>query len=219
MQEPLRRVLVIGATGLVGAEVVRRLAAHDGVQEVVALVRRAPPARPSAKVSYRVVDFDHLDSHTDAFAVDAVVSALGTTARATPDPVAYRRVELEIPLDVVTRAHRQGARRAALVSTIGANARSRASYLRQKGELEDAVRALGWERLVIARPSTLIGARPEFRLGERLGVWAGPLLPARYKPVRGDLVAAAVVEALLRDGPAEQVLDNVTLRGGAHARS
>jgi uncharacterized protein YbjT (DUF2867 family) len=204
--------MVIGATGLVGAEVVRNLATRDEVHEVIALVRRAPSARPSAKVSFRVVDFDHLDPFDDAFRVDAVVSALGTTARATPDPEAYRHIEFAIPLDVMTRAHQHGARRAALVSTIGANARSRATYLRQKGELEDAVRALGWERLVIARPSTLIGSRPDFRFNERLGVWAGPLLPARYKPVRGGQVAAAVVEALLREGAREEVLDNVTLR-------
>jgi uncharacterized protein YbjT (DUF2867 family) len=212
MPEPFRRVLVIGATGLVGAEVVRRLAARDSVAEVIALVRRAPAARPSTKVSYRVVDFGALDAVADAFAVDAVVSALGTTARATPDPVRYREVEHAIPLAVITRAHARGARRAALVSTVGANPASRATYLRQKGELERDVEALGWERLVIARPSTLIGARKDFRFNERLGVWAGPLLPARYKPVRGDQVAAATVAALVADGPAVQVLDNVTLR-------
>lgn len=208
------RVLVVGATGLVGREVVRQLADRTAVDEVVAMVRRAPPARESVKVSYRVVDFERLENLDDAFAVEAVVCALGTTARATPDPDHYRRIEVGIPLDVARRAHAAGARRFGLVSSVGADPRSRATYLRQKGELEEALQAMAWDRLVIARPSTLRGDRREFRFAERLGIWFGALLPGRYKPVRADRVAAGLVAALLRGGPAVEVLDNVTLREG-----
>jgi uncharacterized protein YbjT (DUF2867 family) len=79
------RALVIGATGLVGRDLVRRLAARSDVSEVVALVRRDPGARPSTKVSYRVVDFDRLEHLDDAFTVDAVFTALGTTLAKTRD--------------------------------------------------------------------------------------------------------------------------------------
>lgn len=208
------RVLVVGATGLVGREVVRHLADRSAVTEVVALVRRAPPARESVKVSYRVVDFERLDHLDDAFAVDAVVCAIGTTARATPDPVRYRQVEVSIPLDVARRAREAGATRFGLVSSVGADPRSRATYLRQKGELEAALRAMDWPRLVIARPSTLKGDRREFRLAERLGIWLGALMPARYKPVAAERVAAELVAAVLRGGPTVELLDNVTLRRG-----
>lgn len=208
------RILVVGATGLVGRHVVRLLGDRDGVSEVVALVRRAPPARESVKLSYRVVDFDRLEHLDDAFAVKAVICALGTTARATPDPAEYRRIEVEIPLDVARRARAAGATRFGLVSSVGANPRSRTTYLRQKGELEQALEAMGWTRLIIARPSTLQGHRREFRFAEQLGIWFGALLPARYKPVRADRVAAELVAAVLRGGRAVEVLDNVTLRRG-----
>lgn len=208
------RLLVIGATGLVGRHVVRLLGDRDGVSEVVALVRRAPPARESVKISYRVVDFDRLENLDDAFAVDTVICALGTTARATPDPVEYRRIEVEMPLDVARRARAAGATRFGLVSSVGADPASRVTYLRQKGELEQALVAMGWSRLVIARPSTLQGERREFRLAEKLGIWFGALLPTRYKPVRADRVAAELVAAVLRGGPGVEVLDNATLRKG-----
>lgn len=208
------RVLVIGATGLVGREVVRHLTDRTAVDEVVALVRRALPARESVKVSYRVVDFAQLDDLDDAFAVEAVVCALGTTARATPDPAAYRRIEVEIPLEVARRARAAGASRFGLVSSVGADPGSRATYLRQKGELEASLQAMGWPRLVIARPSTLRGDRREFRLAEKLGIWLGALLPARYKPVAAERVAAELVAAVLRGGPAVELLDNATLRRG-----
>ena len=103
------RALVIGATGLVGRHLVRRLAARADVAEVVALVRRDPGARPSIKVSYRVVDFDRLDGLDDAFAVHAVFTALGTTLRATPDKAQYRHIEVTLPRTVVERAHTAGA--------------------------------------------------------------------------------------------------------------
>jgi uncharacterized protein YbjT (DUF2867 family) len=202
------RTLVIGATGLVGRELVRQLAARDEVSEVVALGRRDPGARPSIKVSYRVVDFDHLDHLDDAFGVDAVFTALGTTAAKTRDKAQYRHIEVTIPLDVVQRAHAAGATRCGVVSSVGASATSRALYLRQKGELDEAITALGWQRLVIVKPSTLRGEREELRIAERFGVWLSPLVPARYRAVDATRVAQVLVEEVLRDGPAVHVVEN-----------
>jgi uncharacterized protein YbjT (DUF2867 family) len=206
------RALVIGATGLVGRDLVRRLAARSDVSEVVALVRRDPGARPSTKVSYRVVDFDRLEHLDDAFTVDAVFTALGTTLAKTRDKAEYRNIEVMIPLSVVQRAHAAGATRCGVVSSVGASPTSRAIYLRQKGELDEAISALGWKRLVILRPSTLRGERKELRIAERLGIWVSPLMPPRYRAVDATRVAGALVAEVLRDGPAAQILENESIR-------
>ena len=212
MDAPLRRVLVIGATGLVGRDLVRRLAARTDVSEVVALVRRDPGARPSVKVSYRVVDFDQLDNLDDAFAVDAVFTALGTTLAKTRDTSEYRKIEVTIPLSVIQRAHAAGATRCGVVSSVGASATARAIYLRQKGELDDAITALGWQRLVIAKPSTLRGPRKELRIAERLGVWVSPLVPRRYRAVDATKVAEVLVTEVLRSGSAVEIIQNEAIR-------
>jgi uncharacterized protein YbjT (DUF2867 family) len=206
------RALVIGATGLVGRDLVRRLAARSDVSEVVALVRRDPGARPSTKVSYRVVDFDRLEHLDDAFTVDAVFTALGTTLAKTRDKAEYRNIEVTIPLSVVQRAHAAGATRCGVVSSVGASPTSRALYLRQKGELDEAISALGWKRLVILRPSTLRGERKELRIAERLGIWVSPLMPPRYRAVDATRVAEVLVAEVLRDGPAAQILENESIR-------
>lgn len=211
---PAYRVLVIGATGLVGRAVVLDAADRGAVTEVVALVRRDPGARPSPKVSYRVVDFDRLEGLDDAFAVDAVICALGTTARRTPDPAAYRRVEVELPLEVARLARAGGATRFGLVSSVGADPGARTTYLRQKGELEQALRGMGWTRLVIARPSFLAGAREEFRPGELIGRVLASVAPLAYRPIAAERVAAALVAAVIQEGPAVEVLDNTLLHRG-----
>lgn len=211
MPDAIRRVLIIGATGLVGRELVRLTAERPEVEEVVALVRRDPGARPSTKVSYRVVDFDQLVGLEDAFRVDAMLCALGTIAATTRDPIAYRHIEVEIPLTVAARARAAGARRLGLVSTLGADENARAVYLRQKGELEELVGALGWERLVIARPSVLAGRRDESRWNERLGGALARLLPLRYRTISGRQVAEQLVKGVFRDGPATEVLTNTAL--------
>ena len=211
---PGLHLLVIGATGLVGRAIVRRAAERGAVDEVVAMVRRDPGARPSTRVSYRVVDFDRLDGLDDAFAVDAVLCALGTTARQTPDPADYRRIEVEIPLEVARRAQAAGATRFGLVSSVGADPTSRATYLRQKGELEQALEAMGWERLVIARPSVIAGRRSEFRRSERIGLLVGQVAPLRYRPIAAERIATELVSAVIQAGPAVEVLDNITLHRG-----
>jgi uncharacterized protein YbjT (DUF2867 family) len=166
-------------------------------------------------VLYRVVDFEALgEGLDDAFAVDTVLCAMGTTARATPDPVRYREIEVEIPLAVARRARAAGATRFGLVSSVGASPTARSTYLRQKGELEEALQQMGWERLVVARPSVLRGARDEFRLGERIGLLLGGLLPGAYKPVDAEQVAAELLRVVMLSGPKVEVLDNVTLRTG-----
>ncbi len=211
----MARFLVVGATGLVGRELLRLLAARDEVTEVVALVRRAPSARPSTKVSYRVVDFASLVGLDDAFRVDAFVSALGTTIGQARTQAAYRRVDHDLVLELAGRARAAGARTGGLVSSIGANPASRNFYLRMKGEVEGDFAALGWERTVIARPAVIDGARDQVRVSERVAILLAPLTPPRWRPVPAAAIAAGLVDEMLRGHEPFRILDNATLRAFA----
>lgn len=206
------RVLLAGASGLVGGHALQALAAHPAVSEVRVLVRR-PIDAPSAKVVVCPVDFERLGERAGLFQVDAVLCALGTTIRKAGSQEAFRRVDFDYPLELARLARAQGAGRFGLVSALGADAGSRIFYSRVKGELEQAVRALGFASLVIARPSVLLGERAEFRLGEELSKRLGWLMPMRMQPVPAPRVAQALVQALLdrRALPGVRVLDNVAL--------
>ncbi|MFC5461355.1 NAD(P)H-binding protein [Massilia niabensis] len=192
-----RRVLLAGATGLVGGELLRRLLADDTVAVVHVLARRALSIS-HPKLQAQVVDFSALPPLP---ALDEAYLALGTTIKVAGSQAAFRAVDFDANLAVARAAFQAGARRLGLVSAMGADAHSRVFYNRVKGELEEAVKALGFDALVIARPSLLLGdrsalgqpARPGEHVGSLLAGVLRPLIPARYRPIRALDVACALL--------------------------
>jgi uncharacterized protein YbjT (DUF2867 family) len=207
--------LVLGATGLVGREILHLLADDETITEVRALVRRPLPAedkRPG--VQECIVDFDRLQARPEWFTADLVFSALGTTIGKAGSQEAFRRVDLEYPLAVAKAARAAGARHFLFVSALGADARSRFFYNRIKGELEEAILTLGYPSVTIARPSLLLGERNEHRFGEELAKRFAWLTPSPWRPVLASQVAAALVRAAREASPGIRVLENRQLRSG-----
>ena len=215
-----RVVAVAGASGLVGRALVARLFADPGVARVHALVRRPLPVE-HAKLQQHVVDFTRLPPLPR---LDEAYLALGTTIRVAGSREAFRAVDLTANLAVARAALAAGARRIGLVSAIGADAGSRVFYNRVKGELEDALRTLPLDALVIARPSLLLGDRDRLgqppRRGERLATavdrWLRPLVPARLRGIAAEDVAAALAAALPR-ARGRDILESADMQGAARA--
>jgi uncharacterized protein YbjT (DUF2867 family) len=198
------KAIVIGATGLVGAELVRRLLADERFASVTVLGRRAGGVA-HAKLHEHVVDFDDPASFRALARGDVLFSALGTTLRSAGSQEAQRRVDHGYQLGVAAAARANGVGTYVLVSSAGASPRARIFYSRMKGELERDVEALRFPRTRILRPGLLDGERKERRAGER---WAlrilrplGPALPASVRPIRVETVARAAVAAALDHVP------------------
>jgi uncharacterized protein YbjT (DUF2867 family) len=208
-----RSALVVGATGLVGAEIVRQLVADASVDRIVVISRRPLADRP-ARVESHVVDFDRLREHASLFAVDQIFCALGTTIKQAGSQAAFRQVDFEYPLAVARLGLKAGARHFLLVSALGANSESGIFYNRVKGELEDQLRSLGYRSVSIARPSLLLGKREEFRLMERVGMVIGELVPGRYRPVHAEAVAKSLVTAAQIDAPGLHIIESEEIRTG-----
>ncbi|MEB3099141.1 nucleoside-diphosphate sugar epimerase [Achromobacter sp. D10] len=195
-----RRVLLAGASGLVGGRILQALLMDRTVAKVHALGRRALPVS-HPKLQVHVVDFGNLPVLPPA---DEVYLALGTTIKVAGSQEAFRAVDLSANLATARAAYAAGARRAGLVSAVGANSQSSVFYNRVKGELEDALKALGLTALVIAQPSLLLdyreGLQQPPRIGERIAIpvakLLAPLLPGAYRPVRAEAVAQALVKTV-----------------------
>ena len=196
-----RRALLVGATGLIGSSVLRRLLDVSVYRNVTVWARR-PLALHGPGLRTETFDFEEMRSHkVDA---DDVFCCIGTTMKHARTREVFRRVDHDYPVELAKAAARGGAKRLLVVSALGADPRSHVFYSRVKGEMEADVLAAGVPRTVFLRPTLLAGHRDEFRLGERIGLAAadllGPIL-GRYRPIDADVVAMAMIKAALKNLP------------------
>ncbi len=205
-------VALLGGTGLVGRECLELLADDPTFDRIVVLARRKFAEATAPRIEGRVIDFDELEAHADALAVDQVMCALGTTIKAVGgSKERFRAVDYGIPLASAKIALRQGARHFLLVSALGANSSSRIFYNHVKGELEDALRTLGFRSVTIVRPSLLMGDRQEFRMGEQIAKRFAWAVPGKYRPVHARDVAAALVRSAREDVPGLHIIESEDL--------
>lgn len=215
-----RSALLAGASGLVGRELLPLLLQPDaGYAQVHVLLRRPLPDLPrdARLVVHGDVDFGALPALPPT---DDVFIALGTTIKVAGSQAAFRAVDFDAVVDTAQAARAAGASRIAIVSALGASTTSAVFYNRVKGEMQDAVAALGYECVLFAQPSLLVGDRESLGQPARPGeVWAtrllGPimgLVPASVRPIQARQVAQAMLVALRDAKPGVRVLSSAQMQ-------
>ena len=208
--------LLAGATGLIGRELAAR---WQGSGRLHLLLRRAPPASqvPSPRHSLHVVDFAALPPLP---AADEAYCCLGTTIKVAGSKEAFRAVDFEAVLAFARAARAAGVKRFAVVSALGADARSSNFYSRVKGETEQALQGVGFGTLVIARPSLLSGDRAALgqpaRAGEVLALALTKpitaLIPKAWRPIEAARVAQAMLRAVEQARPGVRILGSAEMQ-------
>ena len=204
-----RTALIAGASGLVGGECLQRLLASAAYSTVTIVTRRSlGDAARHPKVREIVVDFARLDSVETRLRADHVFCALGTTIRKAGSQAKFRQVDFEYPRHLAQLTRANGARHFSLVSALGASSNSGVFYSRVKGELEDALRAMGWPSLCLLRPSVIAGERQESRPLERVGEWLLRFGPSTYRPVAAGTIAAAMIATAQHQAAGVTILES-----------
>jgi len=206
--------LIVGATGMVGRAVV----AHSTTPLTI-IARREMAGVPSL---HKVI-IASSDRWADIIAAEkpsVLISCLGTTIRQAGSQDAFRAVDHDLVLSVARAARAGGAAHMIAVSSVGAASKAGNFYLRTKGETEDGLRALGFDRLDLLRPGLLTGNREgPPRLGEGIAIIAAPLMDAllhgslrRYRSVPGEVVARAIVALTVQGGTGVHFHENDAIR-------
>lgn len=213
MTETGRTALLAGATGLIGRTLLSLLLDSDHYRSVHVLLRRTSAnVRADPKLKIHEVDFARLPAALPK--VDDVFIALGTTIKVAGSEAAFRQVDFDLVVNVARAARAAGATRLAVVSAMGADPTSRVFYNRVKGEMETAVLQIGYESVVIAQPSILLGDRAALGQPPRTGeIWTTRLLaplnwmmPKSVRPIPAAAVASALLAATVDAQPGVRVL-------------
>lgn len=212
----MARALIVGATGLVGGELLRLLQADPQITAIVAPTRK--PLPPHAKLTNSVGDdlFELLSNQQQP--IDLVFCCLGTTRSAAGSAGAFRYVDYQLVIETALTGRRLGAQHCLVVSALGANPRSTFLYNRTKGEMEQALREQNWPRLTLVRPSMLLGERPSPRLLERLSAPLFKLLPGKWRGVPAKDVAQTLLDQAFSPGSGVKVLESDRLHCYGSAR-
>lgn len=190
------KALVIGATGAVGKDLVDQLLKDESVERVDVFVRREVKV-PSSKLVSHIVDFDHPEAWSDLLVGDVLFSCLGTTIKAAGSQNAQWKVDYTYQYEAAKAARENGVGKLVLVSSVGADPKSRIFYSRMKGRLDEDVQKLGFATCFILRPPSLIRKGSD-RFGEKAGVAILKALNAiglmrSWKPMPTEEVAAAMI--------------------------
>jgi uncharacterized protein YbjT (DUF2867 family) len=203
------KLLLVGGTGLVGSEVLKRALAEPRIETLVVPARRPLDISHDKRVA-PLVDFEALPADASWWQVDAAICTLGTTIKAAGSREAFRKVDHNYPLAVARLAKAHGASRLAVVTAKGANSRSPFFYSRVKGELEADLAALGFPSLTLVRPGLIGGERTEGRVGEDVAKRAlellGPILPRSWRVNPASTIAQALIDAAVAGRPGSRII-------------
>ena len=221
-------LLIVGATGLIGQLAMRRLLAEETGPQVIAISRRALLAEHPRLVS---ITANMSDPAEDIRLIERLrelctdtphsfLCALGTTQREAGSTSAFRAIDLELVVRLASVALNLGACQAIVVSSVGADAQSNNVYLKTKGEMEQQVGELGFDRCDFLRPALLLGERKgRYRLAEHVGQLLSPVYnplltgsQRRYRTIPGHTVAAALIALAGRQSPGRYIHEHDALQ-------
>jgi len=211
---------VIGATGLVGRELVSLLLKHPGIEKVRIFVRRDLNWKDS-RLEQHIVDFDRENSWKTFLKGDILFSTMGTTLKKAGSKAGQYKVDFTYQYRFAEEAAANGIPVYVLVSSMGANPHSGLFYSRIKGELDEAVMKLPFRQTVILRPSLLVGQREKKRWAEELSFKIMQpltrLIFRKYRPIKATTVATAMINAALEEihpGKSIYTMDEIFVLAG-----
>ncbi len=194
------KLLLLGATGLVGSKTLEQALANEVFSEVIAPTRT--PLSPSDRLVNPVMSrIEELAPVLKTYNLDAVICALGTTQAKAGSREAFRYIDYQLPIAMGKAAHAAGVETCAIVSAMGASADSKIFYSRTKGEVERDIQKIGFRSLTICRPSLIGGKRNETRHAESAALILvrvlAPVLPKKFHVNPADVIAASLLDAII----------------------
>jgi uncharacterized protein YbjT (DUF2867 family) len=199
-------VIIAGATGLVGKEVMANLLSQPSIETVYSLSRRTlSDVIDTENKIIPIIDAElsihNWDEQQPTPSIGFI--CLGTTLKQAGSKQALRKVDVELVCKVAQQMKMIGVKRIAVVSSLGAKASAHSHYLACKGQMEKNIEKMGFEEVVFARPGPLVGQRENPRNDEKLIQTLSKVIRplmwgklANFVPIQAGDVAKAMIYQL-----------------------
>lgn len=195
------KVLILGASGLVGNKLLEQALNNPQISQVIAPTRKALKSHP--KLISPLINFDELAklANEDWWQVDAIICALGTTIKKAKSKEAFYKIDHDYPFEAARIAKNKGVEVFVLNSAAGANAQSNVFYNKVKGQIEDDLKKLNFKSLTIARPGLIGGDREESRplefFAKKMTTILHPILPKKFHLNPPENIAREMLKAAI----------------------
>ena len=196
------KAIVIGATGLIGSQLVSQLLENENFKEVVLFLRKKIDSKKPKLIQYEI-DFNHLGNYKDLIYGDVLFSCLGTTIKKAKTKENQYLIDYHYQYNFSKIASENKVNKYVIVSSLGADKNSINFYSKMKGELEESIKKLDFKNIYIMQPSLLLGDRKEFRLGEKILIASFKtlsfMIPKKYKGIEDKIVAKNMIDFSLKE--------------------
>ena len=196
----MKTAVLFGSSGLIGSNLLDNLINNNTYNKIKIFVRKLPSI-DNSKVEVINTDFLDLDTLKEKLTGDDCFFCIGTTHKDTPDKNEYRRIEYDLPVQLAKIAKFNSISNFIYVSSIGANPKASSTYLKNKGQVEEELKKIGFSNLSIIQPSFLVGNRKDFRIVEVLGIPVMKFLSLfffggfkKYTPIKVEIVVNAMIK-------------------------
>lgn len=210
----MKTAVILGASGLVGSNLLQYLLESDYYQKVIAFVRKDLGIYHN-KLKTHIIDFDKPETYQSLVVGDDIFCCLGTTIAKAGSQASFRKVDYDYPVYFAHIAKDNKFKQYLLVSSVGASTKSPVFYLKTKGEAEEAISKIEFESISIFRPASLVGNRKEFRLNEKVML---PILKIcsflligkfrKYRPIKATKVAQAMLKAAKKQTKGTHIIES-----------
>ena len=213
----MKTAVLFGSSGLIGSNLLDNLINNNTYNKIKIFVRKLPSI-DNSKVEVINTDFLDLDTLKEKLTGDDCFFCIGTTHKDTPDKNEYRRIEYDLPVQLAKIAKFNSISNFIYVSSIGANPKALSTYLKNKGQVEEELKKIGFSNLSIIQPSFLVGKRKDFRIVEVLGIPVMKFLSVfffgrfkKYTPIKVEIVVNAMIK-LASGNNSEQIYSSDRLQ-------
>jgi uncharacterized protein YbjT (DUF2867 family) len=201
-----KSIIILGASGLIGYEVLNQALENSQIEQIIILVRKSINLKHN-KLTEVITDFKNLSEINSNVMGDALICCLGTTRKKTPNLQEYKNIDFGLTVEIAKIAKENDVQQVHLISAIGADPKSKIFYNKLKGETEQALIKIDFSQTIIYRPSLLIGKRNEFRFGELVAQKLAPIFDffligslKKYHSISAQKIAKAVINRVISQG-------------------